>query len=447
MNVVVFLGPTLPVGAARSVLDASYLQPAGHGDIYRAALARPRAIALIDGYFRSVAAVRHKEILWAMAEGIHVFGAASMGALRATELAPFGMVGIGRIFDAFSTGALEDDDEVAIEHGPAELGYTATSDAMVNIRATFEAACQAGVIDLPLCQDLVRLAKQMPYAQRNYTTLLECAAAQGLARPAVDRLLAWLPSGRVDLKQEDALNLLGVIRDFLVTDPPPLAVKYVFARTEAWERDVAAAAPAGDNGSSLLRNELLDEVRLVPGLYRRIHEAALARALALREANRQGIDLDARARESARVAWQHAHGLTDTAALTAWQRDNHIEGGSFAAFVSEEERRRQLAEMAEPLIEHHLLAALRASGDFASIAARAADKRHALESRAAAPGELGLPRSRLLAWYCSRRMGRDGPVDADALAAELGFVDATALCRALALEFVFVQAHDNQTSG
>ena len=87
----------------------------------------PQAIGIIDGYFQWAPAVWHKEILWAIQQGVHVFGAASMGALRAAELAPFGMRGVGRIFEAYRDGVLpgsgdepfEDDDEVAVVHGPA----------------------------------------------------------------------------------------------------------------------------------------------------------------------------------------------------------------------------------------------------------------------------------------------------------------------------------------
>ena len=50
--------------------------------------------------------VWHKEILWAMAQGIHVFGGASIGALRAAELDVFGMKGIGRIYEDFRDGVL-----------------------------------------------------------------------------------------------------------------------------------------------------------------------------------------------------------------------------------------------------------------------------------------------------------------------------------------------------
>ncbi len=81
-----------------------------------------------------------------MAQGIHVFGSASMGALRAAELAAFGMEGVGAIFEAYRDGALEDDDEVAVVHGPAESGYRALSVALVNIRHTLAAAEAQSVI-------------------------------------------------------------------------------------------------------------------------------------------------------------------------------------------------------------------------------------------------------------------------------------------------------------
>ena len=43
---------------------------------------------------------------------------------------------VGRIFEAFRDGELEDDDEVAVVHGPAGLGHIQISEAMVNMRAT-----------------------------------------------------------------------------------------------------------------------------------------------------------------------------------------------------------------------------------------------------------------------------------------------------------------------
>jgi hypothetical protein len=133
MTVVVFTGPTLPKAEAEARLGGTILPPARQGDIWRAVRThRPVAIGLIDGVFFHQPAIWHREILWALAEGVHVFGAASMGALRAAELAPFGMRGVGKVFEAFRDGfwpgfsePFEDDDEVAVIHAPAELGHAA----------------------------------------------------------------------------------------------------------------------------------------------------------------------------------------------------------------------------------------------------------------------------------------------------------------------------------
>ena len=88
---------------------------------------QPAAIAIIDGYFDSVPAVSHKEILVALSMGVPVYGAASMGALRVAELHHFGMIGVGRIFERYREGSLEDDDEVAVVHGSADAGFLVQS--------------------------------------------------------------------------------------------------------------------------------------------------------------------------------------------------------------------------------------------------------------------------------------------------------------------------------
>ena len=140
-DVAVFLGPTLPRAEAAAILDATYLPPAEQGSVVRAVRTyRPEAIVLIDGSFGKVPAVRHKEILWALSKGIPVFGAASMGALRAAELAAVGMQGHGFVYRWYSLTPLADDDEVAVAMSPPELGAEALSEALINIRLTLRLA-------------------------------------------------------------------------------------------------------------------------------------------------------------------------------------------------------------------------------------------------------------------------------------------------------------------
>lgn len=215
MAVIAFAGPSL--GRAQDVPGVVFRPPARCGDVTRAVAERPRAIALIDGVFETVPAVWHKEIVHALAEGVGVYGGASIGALRAVELAPFGMVGVGRVFAAFRDGVLEDDDEVAVLHGPAELGYPAVTEAMVNIRATL-AACGADPA-------LTAAAKALFYKERTWERVLAgvdaAAAADILAR-------------RVDLKREDAHSVLAAAVAHV-----PRGRGVPVARTTYWVRHLA----------------------------------------------------------------------------------------------------------------------------------------------------------------------------------------------------------------
>lgn len=239
MNVV-FLGPSLPESAARALCDAVFLPPARRGDLVAAIEAhRPTTIALVDGYFEQVPAVWHKEILWALAEGIRVAGAASMGALRAAELQAFGMTGVGRIFEAYATGRFapftepfEDDDEVAVAHGPADLGYPST-DAMVDIRATLARAVEDDVIDLETAFASAAVAKALFYKHRSYATVLECARKTAIDPAAIARLEAWLPAGRVAQKGLDAEALLRRLAAGGLATPRPT---FRFERTLHWQQ-------------------------------------------------------------------------------------------------------------------------------------------------------------------------------------------------------------------
>jgi len=235
VNVVVFLGPTMPAEDAATLLPAEYLPPVSRGDVYAAARTRPWAIGIVDGYFHRVPSVLHKEILWALTQGIHVYGAASMGALRAAELERFGMTGVGDIFEQFRDGILTDDDEVAVAHGPAQAAYLVGSEAMVSIRATLAAAVRAGIVTAGLGDRLAGISKDTFYPRRTWERLLEDAEAAGVAPGELRLLAAWLPRGRVDRKRLDAVEMLGRIAADRAAERPPGEVGFRFNSTTMWE--------------------------------------------------------------------------------------------------------------------------------------------------------------------------------------------------------------------
>lgn len=221
MNLVVFLGPTMPVADAREILpDATYLPPAAQSDILSAVdQLHPDALLLIDGVFTQDLSVWHKEILYALEKGVAVYGASSMGALRVAETAVYGAVGIGEIFEAYMSGALTDDDEVAVAHATDEHGHRSLSDPMVNIRSTLRAAQAAGIIDQLQHDTLIDLGKARFFPERSYNQLFADAEAAGMDTTA---LRTFVADHAVDQKRIDAMALLTHVRDQGVTAPPPV---------------------------------------------------------------------------------------------------------------------------------------------------------------------------------------------------------------------------------
>ena len=207
-----FAGPTLPDAATTISPDRiSVLPPIAAGDLFLLSPVPGDRVGIVDGYFHQARSIPHKEILTFLAEGVHVLGASSMGALRAAELHRFGMTGIGAIYADFVHRRIEADDEVAVVHGPAESGYRAMSEALVNIRATLLGAQQAGIITSEQRQRLIAGQVRTPYQERSFRALVEMA---GDVLPA-DRLAAlgdFCRRSAVNLKRHDALLLVGQLQ-------------------------------------------------------------------------------------------------------------------------------------------------------------------------------------------------------------------------------------------
>jgi hypothetical protein len=447
MTVYVFTGPTLAPEAARGELDAVYLPPVSQGDVYRVSLRRPRAIGIIDGYFERVPAVWHKEILWAMREGIHVFGSASMGALRAAELAPFGMEGVGAVFAAYRDGVLTDDDEVTVAHGTGESGYAAQSEAMVNIRATLGAAAAVGVIRPAVRAALEQIAKGLFYPERSYPLVLRRAAAAGLPEEQLDALRAWLPVGRRDQKRDDAIAMLRRMRERLADGPGPKRVSFHFEYTDLWDEARRRAGEIPLDGSvepeMLLLDAVLEELRLDPDAYDRARSRALTRLLALREAQWQAPDVAAEHLRAMIETFRYERDLLEPAQVEQWLTEHHLSADQFVRLMEDEARLRWVETLAQREVVHQLLDHLRVSGDLPHLLARARDKRRRLGSRGltdATPGDAGMTADGLLRWYFEERLGRPVVADLGRFIQAAGFTNETEFRQALLREFWYVGA-------
>ncbi len=223
----IYVGPSIPVGLAERILPgADFRPPIRRGDLDQ--VAGGSIVGIIDGVFAQTLAISPGEVRQAIERGVIVYGAASMGALRAAEVPA--VIGVGRIVEMYRTGLIERDDEVALLF-ESESGASLT-EPLVNVRYAVERLVRVGTISRPTGDELVAACEKLHYTRRTYRNILD---ASSLAQTVdADDLIQLLR--RFDLKREDAQLLLETIATADVPGDSPMAVgrRYVVAeRREA----------------------------------------------------------------------------------------------------------------------------------------------------------------------------------------------------------------------
>ena len=205
----VFLGPSLGLAEARRICpDAEFHPPVRFGDLYALICDPPGQVLIIDGVFHDDTPVWQREILDLLLAGWQVLGASSMGALRALELAPYGMVGLGTIYEWYRSGRIEGDDEVALMHGVAEMDYRPLTLPLVDVRHVLAELEAEGVLDRARSSALLCAFKHMGHERRTLRALLALARAEGVDATAVNDRLS---DGARSLKAQDARLALEVL--------------------------------------------------------------------------------------------------------------------------------------------------------------------------------------------------------------------------------------------
>ena len=395
-------------------------------------------IGIVDGYFHQAPSVWHKEILWAMAEGVHVVGSASMGALRAAELHAFGMQGVGDVFEAFRDGTLEDDDEVAVVHGPAELGFVAASEAMVNIRRTLDAANADAIIGAVTRQALQDAAKRLFYPHRTYPEILEQGAAAGLPKDELDAFAGWLETGRVDVKRSDALDMLCCMNQMIAHDSEPNSVDYSFEHTTMWDVATLAIDAEGHQNAppseASINGWLIDEIRLSAGLDGS-GDAALLRLLALDEADRQGLSVDEEERRRAFNAFRLERNLQRGADLRAWLAAHDLDRAGLERLIEGNLLLGKVTEHLHKGIASTAIDVFRLGENYERLYARAKAKQRALEVVGDNPELTDV--SVALTWFFEEKLGAPPPEDIDTYARRRGFKDGADFERAVFRDYCY----------
>lgn len=207
---IVFLGPSATLCELPDIPSHLELRPPiRRGDIDGLiASSLPSTIGIIDGQFMQSFSISPKEILSALDLGVKVYGASSIGALRAVELEPFGMVGIGRVFEWYRDSKVDGDDEVAMLYAPESM--KAMSIPLINIRIAVSDAVAENVISNDNGKKLLTCLKHYYFPERTWELAFRCLST---IADSVETLSfkTYVASQRPDAKRDDAAELIRAV--------------------------------------------------------------------------------------------------------------------------------------------------------------------------------------------------------------------------------------------
>ena len=432
---IVYTGPTLNRDEIKQHLDCVCLPPVSHGDILQALQQKPDAIGIIDGYFEGAPAVWHKEILYALDQGVHVYGCSSMGALRAAELHPFGMTGVGQIFEWYRDGVVEDDDEVAVLHGPAETGYITASEPMVNIRATLTLAYQQQVISETEKNCLIAAAKKTFYKERGWRDLLKSAIELLDDESSIGKLQNWLEQNQIDLKKQDALQMLQTMHRNRAGHSVKPVINFHFEWTNIWDtafhepvQSRLAAKPVDGNGQ-----KVLDQLRLDPDLFQRYRDKALLGWICNHRVENPESEKELK---EALKQFRADNRLDSRAQLLDYMARAGLDETKLRELLQGVARVNKIREQAGDL-RSGIIDQLRLDGRYFDLLESANLKQETIKAAGLDPDHSGVLPPQILSWYFEQRLGGQIPPRLDEHLASIDLESSDDFYRLITMEYLY----------
>lgn len=440
--IAIFAGPTLD-SQARATLSATYFPPAAQGDVFKVARKKPKVIGIIDGLFDSMPSVWHKEILWALSQGVHVIGASSMGALRAAELHEFGMTGIGKIFEMYRDGIIEDDDEVAVMHAEAGEDHAIFAHAMVDIRRSVDDARSAEIISAESARTITQCAKAMFFRERTYFNIMQAALELGASPDEIADLRLFLQRQPLSQKQEDAVAMIDFIAANIEKFAQPFEPGFIFENTTIWNdfrlthAGIAASEDVSSSGVTL--DAILDELRLHFGRGEEILKDAFLRLMSIREADRSDRKSTASSIATTAESFRRELGLLDAEDLQSWRAVNDLQDSAqMRRFLRDQADVYSVTEWLRPNSRQHIVDSLRAKNLFGPVITRARAKASFIASSVIVDARFDDNRlGQAIDWLASQRGDQDLDVRSEDAHKLLGYADRDEFAFALLKEFEF----------
>ena len=199
----VFAGPSLSPDLKEKNQNITFRDPVLQGDIaHESDYAKENIFVIVDGYYKSVPSIWHKEILYANNKGKIVIGCSSLGAIRAAEMDSYGMIGKGKIYQWYKENVITRDPDVAVAHGTKEDNYKAYTIPIVNIKASLEFSKDD--IDQRDIEEALNLSREIFFEHRTMPSLLNKIRSSNLqGKKAIINILQnhYIDQKKIDCAQ------------------------------------------------------------------------------------------------------------------------------------------------------------------------------------------------------------------------------------------------------
>src|ERR1700755_1895690 len=168
MKTIVFSGPSIAEAEVHRLAACTHAPPIKRGDLERNG--DYDVFVILDGEFGQNMSVSPKEILAVLERGKTVIGAASMGALRASELDRSGMIGVGWVYDYFRRQAVRRDADVALAY--SLFDFKPMTVPVVDVEYWMERTFAAGLIGRRERTRVLKAARNIFFAERTVDRLM-----------------------------------------------------------------------------------------------------------------------------------------------------------------------------------------------------------------------------------------------------------------------------------
>jgi TfuA protein len=193
---------------------AEMAAPLARGDLLKAIKDECNVVIIIDGKFHHSLSVSPSEIMDGLRAGIRIYGSSSMGAMRACELEPYGMMGYGEIFNLIKAQRAFRDDllgQVFMPDAPDRAHL-----AFIDVYFNCETLRKQGKLRADDVRRVTKLYSSLHYSERSPYMLRDLCKNAFESRPRVLRLIERAATRMGSQKKRDALGLLSKVKRDLV---------------------------------------------------------------------------------------------------------------------------------------------------------------------------------------------------------------------------------------